>query len=125
MPGAIALGAFSFTMSALPGTPAIQNAIPMPHFGTNAFAAPGLGMIASIIMLLLGLAWLKRREASARAAGEGYGAHDDRLPTPDIVMREHAQSGAFDIGELTEAATSEEKLPPCWLALLPIVVASF
>src|SRR5262249_7049601 len=82
MPGAIALGAFSFTMSALPGTPAIQNAIPMPHFGTNAFAAPGLGIIASIIMLLLGLAWLKYREANARAASEGYGAHDDRLPKP-------------------------------------------
>src|SRR5262245_9465812 len=122
MPGAIALGAFSFTMSALPGTPAIQNAIPMPYFGTNAFAAPGLGIIASIVMLLLGLAWLKRREASARAAGEGYGAHDDRLPKPDIVMREHAQSEAFDIGELTIAATSEENLPSFWLALLPIVV---
>ena len=43
--GAIAsLGAFSFTMTALPGTPAIQNAIPMPFFGTTAFAAPGLGI---------------------------------------------------------------------------------
>ena len=39
IPGALALGAFSFTMSALPGSPAIQNAIPMPFFGTTAFAA--------------------------------------------------------------------------------------
>lgn len=31
MPATIALGASTFTMSALPGTPAIQNAIPMPH----------------------------------------------------------------------------------------------
>ena len=43
MPAAIALGTTTFTMSALPGTPAIQNAIPMPFFGTTPFAAPGLG----------------------------------------------------------------------------------
>lgn len=46
VPATIALGAFTFTMTALPGTPAIQNAIPMPYFGTTAFAAPGLGLIA-------------------------------------------------------------------------------
>jgi len=39
----IALGTSTFTMSALPGTPAIQNAIPMSFFGTTPFAAPGLG----------------------------------------------------------------------------------
>jgi H+/gluconate symporter-like permease len=51
MPGAIALGTMTFTMSALPGTPALQNAIPMPFFGTTPFAAPGLGIIAAAIML--------------------------------------------------------------------------
>jgi H+/gluconate symporter-like permease len=71
MPAAIALGASTFTMSALPGTPAIQNAIPMPFFGTTAFAAPGLGIIASAIMLTFGLWWLGRREAAARRADEG------------------------------------------------------
>ena len=50
MPAAIALGTSTFTMSALPGTPAIQNAIPMPFFGTTPFAAPGLGTIASAII---------------------------------------------------------------------------
>jgi H+/gluconate symporter-like permease len=55
MPAAIALGTSTFTMSALPGTPSIQNAIPMPFFGTTPFAAPGLGIIASIIMLGFGL----------------------------------------------------------------------
>jgi H+/gluconate symporter-like permease len=54
IPGALALGAFSFTMSALPGTPAIQNAIPMRFFGNTAFASPGLGSIASIIMFVVG-----------------------------------------------------------------------
>jgi H+/gluconate symporter-like permease len=51
MPAAIALGTSTVTMSAMPGTPAIQNAIPMPFFGTNPFAAPGLGLTASAIML--------------------------------------------------------------------------
>jgi H+/gluconate symporter-like permease len=55
MLGAIALGTTSFTMSALPGTPSIQNAVPMPFFGTTPFAAPGLGIIASIVMLGFGL----------------------------------------------------------------------
>src|ERR1700750_2288647 len=66
MPAAIALGTSTFTMSALPGTPAIQNAIPMPFFGTTPFAAPGLGLIASAIMLGFGLWWLERAERSAR-----------------------------------------------------------
>src|SRR5215831_7403538 len=73
MPAAIALGTTTFTMSALPGTPAIQNAIPMPFFGTTPLAAPGLGIIASAIMLGFGLWWLARREAAARHAGEGFG----------------------------------------------------
>src|SRR5262249_4696338 len=64
MPAAIALGTSTFTMSALPGTPAIQNAIPMPFFGTTAFAAPGLGIIAALIMLGFGLWWLHRAEVA-------------------------------------------------------------
>jgi len=74
MPAAIALGTSTFTMSALPGTPSIQNAIPMPFFGTTTFAAPGLGIIASIVMLGFGLWWLGRAEAASRRAGEGHGA---------------------------------------------------
>lgn len=61
IPAAIALGAFTFTMTALPGTPAIQNAIPMPYFRTTAFAAPGLGIIGGLIMFGLGWLWLEHR----------------------------------------------------------------
>ncbi|MAZ48402.1 MAG: transporter [Halobacteriovoraceae bacterium] len=73
IPASIALGSFTFTMTALPGTPAIQNAIPMPFFGTTAFAAPGLGLIAAIIMAGSGLWWLNARIHKAKALGEGYG----------------------------------------------------
>lgn len=65
IPATIALGAFTFTMTAFPGTPSIQNAIPMATFATTPFAAPGLGLIASGIMLVL---WLQTR--TARLAGE-------------------------------------------------------
>ncbi len=59
IPGSIALGSFTFTMTALPGTPAIQNAIPMPFFGTTSFAAPILGCIAGGVMFGLGMMWMK------------------------------------------------------------------
>lgn len=75
LPAAIALGSFTFTMTALPGTPAIQNAIPMPFFGTNAFAAPILGTVAGLIMLLGGLLWLNQRTTAAARRHEGYGTH--------------------------------------------------
>jgi H+/gluconate symporter-like permease len=61
IPATIALGAFTFTMTALPGTPSIQNAIPMTTFGTTPFAAPGLGVIAAAAMLGLGMIWLRYR----------------------------------------------------------------
>ncbi len=61
LPGAIALGAFTFTMTALPGTPSVQNSIPSPFFGTDSFAAPGLGLIGSLLMASLGIWWLNRQ----------------------------------------------------------------
>ena len=67
MPAAIMLGTSTFTMSAMPGTPSIQNTIPMPFFGTTPFAAPGLGILASIITLAFGLWWLApRRDCRTR-----------------------------------------------------------
>ena len=77
IPAAIALGSFTFTMTALPGTPAIQNAIPIPYYNTNVFAAPILGVIGGTIMFICGWLWLQSRARKANAAGEGYGQHDE------------------------------------------------
>ena len=104
MPAAIALGTTTFTMSALPGTPAIQNAIPMPFFGTTPFAAPGLGIIAAIVMFGFGMWWLGRAEASARAKGEGYGD-----AAPDVGGAEHA---AEDLVVRERATTASTFDPP-------------
>jgi len=130
MPAAIMLGASTFTMSALPGTPAIQNAIPMPFFGTTPFAAPGLGIIASAIMLAFGLWWLSRAEARARAKGEGFGddagakqaATTARRASQDPIVRERATTaGAFDPGEIAHSDESPAG-PPIALAFLPLIV---
>jgi H+/gluconate symporter-like permease len=86
IPGALVLGAGTFTMTALPGTPSIQNAIPMPFFGTDLYAAPGLGAIAGVIMFTGGMLWLQWRERRAREAGEGYGHHPFDVPA-DTVHR--------------------------------------
>jgi len=123
MPAAIALGTTTFTMSALPGTPAIQNAIPMPFFGTTPFAAPGLGIIAAIVMFGFGMWWLARAERSARAKGEGYGEEvAQKDAAEDLIVRERATTAsAFDPPEAIHGAPSE-KGPPIALAALPLVV---
>ena len=130
MPAAIALGTSTFTMSALPGTPAIQNAIPMPFFGTTPFAAPGLGVIASVIMLGFGLWWLARAEARARRKGEGYGATAalaDSSAAPhevaqDLTVRERATTASsFDPAEISHGHQSEAA-PPIVLAVLPLAI---
>jgi H+/gluconate symporter-like permease len=125
MPAAIALGTSTFTMSALPGTPAIQNAIPMPFFGTTPFAAPGLGIIASAIMLGFGLWWLRRAEAAARRSGEGYGAVDGiavDAAAEDPVVRELATTAReFDPAEIHRGRHSDTS-PPVLRAFLPLVV---
>ncbi|MDT8900600.1 GntP family permease [Anaeroselena agilis] len=82
IPGAIALGAFTFTMTMVPGTPQIQNAIPMTFYGTDAFAAKWLGLLAAILTFGCGVAWLEWRRKTAQAAGEGYGDHT--LNEPEI-----------------------------------------
>src|ERR1700732_5107181 len=111
MPAAIALGTSTFTMSALPGTPAIQNAIPMPFFGTTPFAAPGLGVIASAIMLGFGLWWLGRATAAGRGRGEAFGdaaAVSVDAAAEDPLVRERTTTAhAFDPAEIHHSQQSD------------------
>jgi len=125
MPAAVLLGTSTFTMSAIPGTPSIQNAIPMPFFGTSLFAAPGLGVIASLIMLGFGMWWLGREEAGARRKGERF-ADDKGLPLQQIAVDETVRERAttareFDPAEIAHGRATEMP-PPLILAALPLVV---
>ena len=124
LPAAVALGTSTFTMSALPGSPAIQNAIPMPFFGTTPFAAPGLGVIASVIMLGFGLWWLSMRSAQARRRNEGYGDGADEAvdaAAQDLTVRELATTAReFDPAEVA-AGRHAETQPSFAIAVLPLV----
>ena len=82
VPATIALGAFTFTMDALPGTPQIQNIIPTTFFKTDNYAAPRLGVIGGVFVFLVGMAFLEWRRAQARRAGEGYGDGHHQEPEP-------------------------------------------
>lgn len=122
LPATIGLGAFTFTMSALPGSPSVNNAIPMPYFGTTTFAAPGIGIIASVITFAFGMWWLRRAEAAARSAGEGYGSDSDSTLVIDERTREHAMpAGEFDPAEIHHGKRASSE-PSFVLAVLPLFV---
>lgn len=108
IPGTIALGAFTFTMDVLPGTPQIQNIIPTTFFKTSTWAAPVLGTIGAVYIAILGLAYLGARVRKAAAAGEGYGAGHANEPAPT------------DANTADSADTS--RLPHPLLAILPLVL---
>ncbi len=95
MPATIALGAFTFTMDALPGSPQIQNIIPTTFFGTTSWAAPWLGVLGSLFVLIGGMLYLERQRRKAQRAGEGYGTdlrnepetpQDIKLPHPLVAL---------------------------------------
>lgn len=89
VPATIGLGALTFTMDALPGTPQIQNIIPTSFFGTTTWAAPILGLIGSVFIAVSGLAYLGWRRRAMLAAGEGYG-------TPETLVNEPEQRDEAD-----------------------------
>lgn len=83
MPACIAFGAFTFATYAFPGSPQIQNALPMQYFGTTLYSAPVLGSILGVIEFTLGMWWLNYALKNARKSGEGYGIHEDHLHFTD------------------------------------------
>ncbi len=102
IPGTIALGAFTFTMTALPGTPQIQNIIPTAFFGTDSWAAPVLGTICALFIMVAGINYLEWRRRSALRAGEGYGDAATLLNEPE----------EFTGGPLANP----------WIAILPLLL---
>ncbi|MCC6586069.1 MAG: GntP family permease [Bryobacterales bacterium] len=82
LPGTIGLGAATFTMDALPGSPQIQNIIPTTFFHTDSWAAPWLGVIGGVFVFVIGMLYLERRRRQAQKTGEGYG--DGHLNEPHL-----------------------------------------
>ena len=97
---ALALGAGTFTLTALPGTPSIQNAISASALNTSLTAAPMLGVIAALVMVILGIWYLEHQRVRAKAAGEGF------VPGPRDVIQEN----------------NSANLPPWHWAVSPLVI---
>ncbi len=100
--GAAALGAGTFTMTALPGTPSIQNVIAASALGTDLFAGIFPGLVGAAVMALGGWLYLENQWQWARTRSEGY------EPNPqDAAM---------------EKMTPEVRDAPAWvLAVVPLI----
>ncbi|MEB2629353.1 GntP family permease [Peribacillus frigoritolerans] len=95
-----ALGAFTFTMTAIPGTPQIQNLIPMEYFHTTPTSGMIIGIVTSLIMAVGGYFWLSYRERSLSAKGEGF----------------------IEANEAVTGSEQDEKVPNWLLSLVPLLI---
>lgn len=78
IPGTIAIGSFTFSMTAMPGSPQIQNMIPANYFNTTLYAAPVFGLVGAVIICGASIGWMLHRQNKLIARGEGFGRPDDR-----------------------------------------------
>jgi H+/gluconate symporter-like permease len=101
LPAACALGFFTFSMDAFPGTPQIQNIIPTTYYGTTSYAAPISGLVGGTLIFIVGMLWLEWRRKTAMGKGEGYGDHTLNEPAP---------------------VKEETALPKWYIAVLPLVL---
>lgn len=71
------LGASTYTMTSLPGTPSIQNVIPTKVLGTSLTAAPVISLAASFTLLVFGLLYMAYCLKKSLANGETYSEEED------------------------------------------------
>ncbi|AME05085.1 GntP family permease [Bacillus siamensis] len=117
IPGTIALGAFTFTMDALPGTPQIQNVIPAAFFKTNIYAAPWLGMIGAAFVLTAGMLYLEFRRKKAADAGEGYAGFPSEVSAAKESSGLAYEKNTPDLPQEAEPRTARQVL-----AFIPLIL---
>lgn len=96
-------GISTFTMTMLPGTPSVQNIIPTKYLGTTVTAAPLLGIIATIVVLIINLWYMKWALKRSEKRGETY----NNMTNPE--------KGNEDIEDIYK----DRQLPNKWLSLVP------
>lgn len=84
---ALALGGGTFTLSALPGTPSVQNVIASASLGTDLFAGGWLGLVGGVIMFAGGIWYLERQRVKAHENGEHF------VPGPNDRISNIEQEG--------------------------------
>ena len=147
IPASIALGSFTFTMTALPGSVQLPNLLPMPYFRTTPWAAAGTGLVAAVVMAAAGVLWMQYRVRQAAVSGEGYGDDnataagvDERgmpstfasfLPIAVVVIANLLlslwvlpQMGAAYLAEERFGSTTLSKVIGTWSAILSLLLAT-
>ncbi|MDO5619598.1 GntP family permease [Kocuria sp.] len=109
IPATIALGIFTFTMTALPGSPQVQNLIPGQFFGTDGFAAPGLGILGSVMIFGIGMGWLEYRRKVMIRSGEHFGS-EVPVRTGFFSRRRATAAAATSAGSGTASASTTTAL---------------
>lgn len=104
IPATIGLGIVTFTMTALPGAPQVQNIIPGQTFETDTFAAPGLGLLAGVLIFGLGMFWLEFRKRQLTSKGEGFS---------DLTVLEEREGRGADLqfaqSDAAQSDTSDQR----------------
>ena len=109
IPAAISAGCWTWSMYG-PGSPSIQNVIPIEILGTTATAALIPSLIVTVASFLMIFVWLEYRARSF--SKKGYFFDDSRLKTQ------------LDAEEL-RVEDADEKLPNAGIAFLPIATILF
>lgn len=102
------LGSGSFTMTMFPGTPSMQNLIPIDYLGTTATAAPVLGLIGTAICIVLSVIYIQWQLGIIERKKEGF------LPTGAEIERE-------DLGSI--AVENKISLVRCLIPSVVLLVA--
>lgn len=108
IPAAISAGTWTWSMYG-PGSPSIQNVIPIDILGTTPTAAPVPSVIATVATYVLIFVWLEYR--TQKFTKDGYYFDDPRLRTQ---LTAEELSGSDD-----------EALPNPFVALVPILLILF
>ncbi|ASB97239.1 GntP family permease [Streptococcus equi] len=94
------LGIATFTMTILPGTPAIQNVIPIQYLNTSLTAALVPSILGSVGCIAFGLFYMKRCLTKSLEVGENYATYTSQ----------------------TNEDTTERVLPPFVVSILPLIL---
>ncbi len=97
-------GAATYTMTCLPGTPALTNVIPTQYLGTTLTAAPIMGIIATIAMFTLCMTYMNYEEKKAKKKGEHWS---------DVALTSDSS-----IYEIKDRST----LPSVWKSFTPLII---
>lgn len=120
IPGAIALGAFTFTMTAFPGSPQLNNIIAGRYFNTTPYAAPILGIVSGTLMFGCGYLYLIWKQKKLIKNGEFFTEPEGEI----IEQSKHLPNPYLSIFPLLVVVISLYILSKTGVAITPASILS-